>query len=91
MQITEKTTGPARSFSKESYAEAKHKLEILDKKDEERKRTAELKNNLEGYIYTTREKVCNSDCGEIYLIFNFFNIYLFLSIIRNFFLMYDEV
>lgn len=45
------------SLSAESIAEAKHKLETLDKKDEERKKTAELKNNLEGYIYTTREKV----------------------------------
>lgn len=47
------------SLSAESIAEAKHKLETLDKKDEERKKTAELKNNLEGYIYTTREKVCS--------------------------------
>ena len=44
-------------LSKESIAEAKRKLEALDKKDAERRRTAELKNNLEGYIYTTKEKV----------------------------------
>ena len=44
-------------LSKESTAEAKRKLEALDKKDAERRRTAELKNNLEGYIYTTKEKV----------------------------------
>lgn len=45
------------SLSKESLAEAKHKLEALDKKDAERRKTAELKNNLEGYIYNTKEKV----------------------------------
>ena len=44
-------------LSKELIAEAKHKLEALDKRDAERRRTAELKNNLEGYIYTTKEKV----------------------------------
>ena len=44
-------------LSKELISEAKRKLEALDKKDAERRRTAELKNNLEGYIYTTKEKV----------------------------------
>lgn len=45
------------SLSKEALAEAKAKLEALDKKDAERRRTAELKNNLESYIYATKEKV----------------------------------
>lgn len=44
-------------LSKESFAEAKLKLEALDKKDAERRKTAELKNNLEGYIYSTKDKV----------------------------------
>lgn len=44
-------------LSKESFATAKHKLEALDKKDAERRRTAELKNSLEGYIYSTKDKV----------------------------------
>lgn len=44
-------------LSKEYLAEAKRKLEELNKKDIERRRTAELKNNLEGYIYSTKEKV----------------------------------
>lgn len=44
-------------LSKESFAEAKRKLEALDKKDAERRKTAELKNNLEGYIYSTKDKV----------------------------------
>lgn len=42
---------------KESFSEAKRKLEALDKKDAERRRTAELKNNLEAYIYSTKDKV----------------------------------
>lgn len=45
-------------ISRESFAEAKLKLEALARKDAERRRTEELKNNLEGYIYATREKVC---------------------------------
>ena len=44
-------------LSGESLAEAKQKLEALDKRDAERRRTAELKNNLEAYIYSTKEKV----------------------------------
>ncbi|KAK6142383.1 hypothetical protein DH2020_022731 [Rehmannia glutinosa] len=57
LKVIEKTTGPGMSLSKESFAEAKRKLEALDKKDAERRRTAELKNNLEGYIYSTKDKV----------------------------------
>ena len=45
------------SLPKESLAEAKSKLEALEKKDAERRKTAELKNNLEGYIYNTKDKV----------------------------------
>ncbi|KAL1319836.1 hypothetical protein HN51_064580 [Arachis hypogaea] len=55
LKIVEKD--PGMSLSKDFLAEAKGKLEALDKKDAERKRTAELKNNLEGYIYTTKEKI----------------------------------
>lgn len=65
------------SLSAESIAEAKHKLETLDKKDEERKKTAELKNNLEGYIYTTREKVCSY---KRFWLDNCLGIYIFLRI-----------
>ena len=49
--------GPGKSLSKEFFSDAKRKLEALDKKDAERRRTAELKNNLEEYIYATKEKV----------------------------------
>lgn len=65
LKITEKTTGPAMSLSKESIANAQHKLETLDKKDEERKRTAELKNTLEGYIYTTKEKLESEEFEKV--------------------------
>ncbi|XP_019052090.1 PREDICTED: heat shock 70 kDa protein 17 [Nelumbo nucifera] len=61
LKIVEKTMGPGMSLSKESFSEAKHRLEQLDKKDAERRRTAELKNNLEGYIYATREKLESSE------------------------------
>ncbi|XP_061356723.1 heat shock 70 kDa protein 17 [Gastrolobium bilobum] len=57
LKIVEKITGPGMSLSKDILDEAKRKLQALDKKDAERKRTAELKNNLEGYIYTTKEKI----------------------------------
>ena len=59
LQVLEKTTGPGSVLSEESISEAKIKLEALDKKDAERRITAELKNSLEEYIYSTREKVCH--------------------------------
>ncbi|XWS65414.1 hypothetical protein CRYUN_Cryun05aG0110800 [Craigia yunnanensis] len=57
LKVVEKTMGPGISLSKESFSDAKRKLEALDKKDAERRRTAELKNSLEEYIYATKEKV----------------------------------
>ncbi|XP_027341513.1 heat shock 70 kDa protein 17 [Abrus precatorius] len=57
LKIVEKMTGPGMTLSKDILAEAKRKLQALDQKDADRKRTAELKNNLEGYIYTTKEKI----------------------------------
>ncbi|CAJ1972941.1 unnamed protein product [Sphenostylis stenocarpa] len=45
------------SVSQDFLSEAKRKLQELDQKDTDRKRTAELKNNLEGYTYTTMEKI----------------------------------
>lgn len=61
LKVVEKTVGPGMPLSKELIAEAKRKLEALDKKDADRRRTAELKNNLEGYIYTTKEKLESSE------------------------------
>ncbi|XP_034887863.1 heat shock 70 kDa protein 17 [Populus alba] len=61
LKIVEKTVGPGMPPSKEYLAEAKRKLEELNKKDAERRRTAELKNNLEGYIYSTKEKLETSE------------------------------
>ncbi|PON77626.1 Heat shock protein 70 family [Trema orientale] len=61
LKVVEKTVGPAMSLPKESLAEAKSKLEALEKKDAERRKTAELKNNLEGYIYSTKDKLETSE------------------------------
>lgn len=57
LKIVETITGSGMSLSEDFLAEAKRKLQVLDQKDADRKRTAELKNNLEGYIYTTKEKI----------------------------------
>ncbi|XP_047333878.1 heat shock 70 kDa protein 17 [Impatiens glandulifera] len=61
LKITEKTMGPGVSLSKEALADAKRKMELLDNEDKERRRTAELKNNLEAYIYATKEKLESSE------------------------------
>ncbi|KAK3005463.1 hypothetical protein RJ639_016476 [Escallonia herrerae] len=61
LKISEKKISPGMSLSEESLSEAKRKLEVLDKKDAERRRTAELKNTLEGYIYATRDKLESSE------------------------------
>ncbi|KAL6553583.1 hypothetical protein OROGR_007425 [Orobanche gracilis] len=65
LKVIEKTGGPGMPLSKESFAEAKRKLEALDKKDAERRRTAELKNNLEGYIYSTKDKLESEEFRRI--------------------------
>ncbi|XP_022765663.1 heat shock 70 kDa protein 17-like [Durio zibethinus] len=64
LKIVEKIMGPGMTLSKESFSDAKRKLESLDKKDAERRRTAELKNNLEEYIYATKEKLETSEDYE---------------------------
>ncbi|KAK8509518.1 hypothetical protein V6N12_001523 [Hibiscus sabdariffa] len=64
LKIVEKTMGPGIPLSKESLLNAKSKLEALDKKDAERRRTAEFKNNLEEYIYATKEKLETSEDFE---------------------------
>ncbi|KAL3624647.1 hypothetical protein CASFOL_031315 [Castilleja foliolosa] len=65
LKVVEKTTGPIMPLSKESFADAKRKIEALDKKDAERRRTAELKNNLEGYIYSTKDKLESEEFAKI--------------------------
>ncbi|KAL8126893.1 heat shock 70 kDa protein 17-like [Apium graveolens] len=65
LKITEKLLLPGKSVSSESLAKSKSKLEILDKKDAERRRTEELKNNLEGYIYATKEKLDSDEFEKI--------------------------
>ncbi|KAL3615314.1 hypothetical protein CASFOL_040975 [Castilleja foliolosa] len=65
LKVVEKTIGPGMPLSKESFADAKRKIEALDNKDAERRRTAELKNNLEGYIYSTKDKLESEEFGKI--------------------------
>lgn len=65
---------------RESFAEAKLKLEALARKDAERRRTEELKNNLEGYIYATREKVCTVKISLTFLAFTLLLCYFLLSV-----------
>ncbi|KAI0488555.1 hypothetical protein KFK09_028391 [Dendrobium nobile] len=60
LKIVEKQIGPG-VLSKEMLFEVKTRLEELDKKDLERRRTAELKNSLEEYIYSTREKLDDNE------------------------------
>ncbi|KAK1619226.1 hypothetical protein QYE76_024743 [Lolium multiflorum] len=57
LKVIETTSGAGSILSKELYAEAKSRLEVLNKKDAERRKTAELKNNLESYIYSMKEKL----------------------------------
>lgn len=66
LKVVDKFTGPGKALSKDSFSEAKLRLEELDKKDAERRRTAELKNNLEEYIYSTREKL--EDSSELAIV-----------------------
>ncbi|KAK7302508.1 hypothetical protein RJT34_13398 [Clitoria ternatea] len=65
LKIVEKITGSGMALSKDILAEAKRKLQALEEKDADRKRTAELKNNLEGYIYSTKEKIETLEDFEI--------------------------
>ncbi|KAJ0962810.1 hypothetical protein J5N97_027932 [Dioscorea zingiberensis] len=60
LKVVDKFTGPGKVLSKDALSEAKLRLEELNKKDAERRKTAELKNNLEEYIYSTREKLEDS-------------------------------
>ncbi|KAG8059661.1 hypothetical protein GUJ93_ZPchr0002g25206 [Zizania palustris] len=57
LKLVENTAGAGSILLKELYSEAKTRLEALDKKDAERRRTSELKNNLESYIYSMKEKL----------------------------------
>ncbi|PKA55138.1 Heat shock 70 kDa protein 17 [Apostasia shenzhenica] len=56
LKIVEKSVVPG-ILSTDLLSEAKARLEVLDKKDAERRRTAELKNSLEEYIYSMRDKI----------------------------------
>ncbi|KAK1438011.1 hypothetical protein QVD17_03812 [Tagetes erecta] len=57
LKISEKRVGSVAPLSEDTLHEGKLRLDALDAKDAERRRTAELKNDLEGYIYATKEKL----------------------------------
>ncbi|XP_068639339.1 heat shock 70 kDa protein 17-like [Aristolochia californica] len=61
LKIEDKTLGVRISLSNESIYEAKSRLVALDKKEADRRRIVELKNNLENYIYATRENLDTSE------------------------------
>ncbi|XP_076906177.1 heat shock 70 kDa protein 17-like [Bidens hawaiensis] len=61
LKVSEKSAGSVAPLSEDSLYEGKLRLEALDSNDAERRRTAELKNDLEGYIYATREKLDDLD------------------------------
>ncbi|KAI3990935.1 hypothetical protein MKX01_026119 [Papaver californicum] len=61
LKIIEKPMGPGMLLSDESLSQAKSRLDALDKKDAERRRTAELKNNLESFVYTAKEKLDSAE------------------------------
>ncbi|KAJ0565830.1 putative Heat shock protein 70 family [Helianthus annuus] len=57
LKISEKSAGSVAPLSEDSLYDGKLRLDALDSKDADRRRTAELKNDLEGYIYATKEKL----------------------------------
>lgn len=57
LKVSETTVGSGVPLSDEALAEGIKRLSALDAKDAERRRTAELKNDLEAYIYSTKEKL----------------------------------
>ncbi|MFS7944320.1 putative Heat shock protein 70 family [Helianthus anomalus] len=57
LKISEKSVGSVAPLSEDSLYDGKLRLDALDSKDADRRRTAELKNDLEGYIYATKEKL----------------------------------
>ncbi|GBG65617.1 hypothetical protein CBR_g51500 [Chara braunii] len=57
LKIVDVAAGYARPMSEREVSDALRRMEVLQLKDEERKRTAEAKNSLESYIYDTKDKL----------------------------------
>ncbi|XP_076903172.1 heat shock 70 kDa protein 17-like [Bidens hawaiensis] len=57
LKISEKSVGSVKPLLEDSLYEGKLRLDALDARDAERRRTTELKNDLESYIYATKEKL----------------------------------
>lgn len=56
-QITDLTSGPARPLTSKDISEAIKRLEKLNIADAKKRATEAAKNNLEAYIYATKDKV----------------------------------
>ena len=57
VQVKDVSVGVVRPLTKDARVEASVRLENINRRDEEKRRTAEAKNNLESYIYMAKEKV----------------------------------
>lgn len=61
LKIKDVTVGLVRPMSKDARLEAGLRLDKINRKEEEKRRTAESKNSLESYIYSTKEKLESTD------------------------------
>lgn len=57
LQIKDVSVGLVRPMSKEGRLEAGLRLDKIKRQEDEKRKTAEAKNSLESYIYSTKEKV----------------------------------
>ncbi|KAI5072480.1 hypothetical protein GOP47_0012586 [Adiantum capillus-veneris] len=61
LKIKDASIGIVRPMSKEARLEASLRLEKINRQEEEKRLTAEAKNSLESYIYSTKEKLESTD------------------------------
>lgn len=61
LKVKDVSVGVVRPLTKDARVEASVRLENINRRDEEKRRTAEAKNNLESYIYMAKEKIDFAD------------------------------
>lgn len=61
LKIKDVTVGLVRPMSKDARLEAGLRLDKINRREEEKRKTAEAKNSLESYIYSTKEKLESTD------------------------------
>lgn len=61
LKVKDGSVGIVRPISKEARLEASLRLEKIYRQEEEKRLTAEAKNSLESYIYSTKEKLESTD------------------------------